>query len=320
MVIPCALLAAALFLGTTSLLEAQQAYPQRTIKIVVGFPPGVPADVLSRIMAPKLAEGLGQPVIVENKPGAGATIGAESVARSDPDGYTLFVSSIANSVTQSVSKVPVHLVNDLAPISLVADVPGLLVAHPAVPGTLRELIAASKAQPDGFAYGSSGPGTATHLYGELLNLTAGAKLMHIPYKGTSQTLTDLLAGRIQVMFTPASTVIEHVKAGTIRALAAMGQKRMPQLPDVPTFAEAGFEGYEAGFWFGLNAPAATPKDIIERLNKEIVRVLDLPDVREKMLTQTIVPVSSTSAEFGAFLQRDLDKWGRVVAASGVKNE
>jgi tripartite-type tricarboxylate transporter receptor subunit TctC len=271
-------------------------------------------------MAPRLAEGLGQPVIVENKPGAGANLGADFVVKSDPDGYTLFVSSIANSVTQSASKVSFHLANDLAPISLVADVPGLLVANSSMPGSLREFIAAAKAKPDAFAYGSSGPGTATHMYAELLNLSAGTKLVHIPYKGTSQTLTDLIAGRIQVMFTPASTVMAHVKAGTIKALAAMGQKRIADLPDVPTFAESGFEGYEAAFWFGLTAPAATPRPIIERLNREVARVLALPDVREKMMTQAIEPVSSSSAAFDDFVRRDIEKWARVVKAAGLKQE
>jgi tripartite-type tricarboxylate transporter receptor subunit TctC len=271
-------------------------------------------------MAPKLSEGLGQPVIVENKPGAGSSIAADYVAKSDPDGYTLYVTSIANSVNQSLSKLPFDLLKDLAPISLVSDVPGLLVAHPSVPGTLGEFIAAAKAKPDAFSYGSSGPGTATHLWGELLNLNTGTKLVHVPYKGTSQTLTDLLAGRIQVMFTPASTVLAHVRAGTVKALAALGQKRPTALPDVPTFAEAGIEGYEAAFWFGLNAPAATPKPIVDRLNREVVRVLALPDVREKMLAQTIEPVSSTSQALGDFLRRDVEKWARVVQAAGVKVE
>jgi tripartite-type tricarboxylate transporter receptor subunit TctC len=299
---------------------AQETYPNKTVKIIVGFPPGVPGDVLARIMAPKLSEGLGQPVIVENKPGAGSNIAADYVAKSEPDGYTLFVSSIANSVSQSVSKLPFDLTRNLAPISLVSDVPGLLVAHPSVPATLGELVAAAKAKPDAFAYGSSGPGTATHLYGALLNLNAGIQLMHVPYKGSSQTLTDLLAGRIQVMFSPASTVMPHVKSGAVRALAAMGRKRFAALPNVPTFLESGIEGYESAFWFGMNAPGGTPAPIIERLNKEVVRVLALPDVREKLIVQTIEPVSSTSAAFGDFIGRDIEKWSRVAKAAGLKKD
>ena len=297
-----------------------QTYPASPIKIIVGFPPGVPGDVMARIMAAKLAEGLGQPVVVENKPGAGSSIGADFVAKSAPDGYTLFISSIANSVNHNVNKVSFHLAEDLAPISLVADVPGLLVAHPSAPGTLKELIAAAKAKPNDFSYGSSGPGTSTHLYGELLNLTTGTKLVHIPYKGSSQAVTDLLAGRIQVMFTPASTVLPHVRAGKLKALAAIGQARVSALPDTPTFAEAGIAGYESAFWFGLNAPAGTPKAIVERLNKETVRVLALPEVRAQLIAQSIEPASSTSERFGEFLRQDIAKWARVVKAAGVKPE
>jgi tripartite-type tricarboxylate transporter receptor subunit TctC len=299
---------------------AQAAYPTSPIKIVVGFPPGVPADVMSRILAPKLAEGLGQPVMVVNKPGAGSSIGADAVAKAAPDGYTLYISSIANTVNHNVNKLPFNFVTDLAPISLVADVPGLFVAHPSVPGTLKEFIAAAKAKPEAFSYGSSGPGTATHLYGELFNLATGTKLAHIPYKGSSQALTDLLGGRIQVMFTPGSTVLANVKAGQIKALAAVGQRRMAALPDVPTFAEEGIAGYEAAFWFGLNAPAATPAPIIARLNQEMVRVLALPDVRAQLLPHGIEPVSSSSESFGAFIRQDMEKWARVVKASGVRAE
>ena len=312
-------LAALLLSGATGAL-AQAAYPTSPIKIVVGFPPGVPADVMSRILAPKLAEGLGQPVMVVNKPGAGSSIGADAVAKAAPDGYTLYISSIANTVNHNVNKLPFNFVTDLAPISLVADVPGLFVAHPSVPGTLKEFIAAAKAKPEAFSYGSSGPGTATHLYGELFNLATGTKLAHIPYKGSSQALTDLLGGRIQVMFTPGSTVLANVKAGQIKALAAVGQRRMAALPDVPTFAEEGIAGYEAAFWFGLNAPAATPAPIIARLNQEMVRVLALPDVRAQLLPHGIEPVSSSSESFGAFIRQDMEKWARVVKASGVRAE
>jgi tripartite-type tricarboxylate transporter receptor subunit TctC len=176
------------------------------------------------------------------------------------------VSSIANSVSQNVNKLSFHLASDFAPISLIADVPGLLVAHPSALATLAELIAVAKAKPDAFAYGSSGPGTVTHLYGELFNLATGARLLHVPYKGSSQAMVDLLAGRIQLMFTPASTVISNVKAGKLRALAAIGKHRLSALPDIPTFTEVGISGYESAFWFVLNAPAATPKAIIERLS------------------------------------------------------
>jgi tripartite-type tricarboxylate transporter receptor subunit TctC len=310
----------AMLLGGATGAWAQATYPTRSIKIVVGFPPGVPGDVMARILAPKLAAGLGQPVVVENKPGAGSSIGAGAVAAADPDGYTLYISSIANTVNHNVGKLRFNFVTDLAPISLIADVPGLLVAHPSVPGTLREFIAAAKAKPEDFSYGSSGPGTSTHLYGELFNVATGTKLTHVPYKGSSQALTDLLGGRIQVMFTPGSTVLANVQAGQVKALAAIGQHRLAALPDVATFAEQGVAGYESAFWFGLNAPAATPAAIIGRLNHEVVQALALADVRAELLTQGIEPVSSSSESFGAFIRRDVEKWARVVTASGVRAE
>jgi tripartite-type tricarboxylate transporter receptor subunit TctC len=296
----------------------QAMYPTKPVKIIVGFPPGVPGDVMARIMAPKLAEGLGQPVIVENKPGAGSSIGAASVAKSAPDGYTLFMSSIANSVNQSLYKLDFDLAKDLAPISLVADVPGVLVTHASGPASIAAAVAAAKAKPGEVTYGSSGSGTSTHLYGELFSLATKTRMNHIPYKGSSQVAVDLLAGRIDLMFTPAPTVIQFVKSGKLKAVAALGKQRLRDLPDVPTFSESGIPGYEAAFWFGLNAPAATPKAIIDKLNKEVVRVLALPDVRAQLLAQSIEPVSSSSEAFGTFIRQDIEKWTGVVKSAGVK--
>jgi tripartite-type tricarboxylate transporter receptor subunit TctC len=301
-------------------VSAQEGFPTKTVKIVIGFPAGVPADVMARVIAPKLAESLGQPVIVENKPGAGSNIAASLVAKSDADGHTLFISSNANSIAQSASKVNFNLVDDFVAVSSVADVPGVLVAHPSVPAKLSDFVAQAKAKPETYSFGSSGSGSASHLFGVLLNLNAGTKLRHVPYRGSSQTLTDLIAGRIDVFFSPTSTVLEHIKAGSIRALAVLGTKRVDVLPDVPTFAEAGYKGFEDGFWFGLVAPKGTPQPVVERLNKEVVRILALPDVREKLLLQTIVPVSSTSAAFGDFVRHDVERWRRVVDAAGIKPE
>jgi tripartite-type tricarboxylate transporter receptor subunit TctC len=297
---------------------AQSAYPNKPVKIIIGFPPGVPGDVMIRIIAPKLAEGLGQPVIVENRPGAGSSIGASAVVKSPPDGYTLYLSTIANSVNQNVYKLDFDFAKDLAPISMVADVPGLLVTHPDGPATLPALIAAARAKPGEIAFGSSGSGTSTHLYGELFMIASKTTLNHIPYKGSSQSVVDLIAGRVQLMFTPAPTVMEFVKAGKLKPLAAIGQKRLRELPQVPTFAEAGIAGYEAGFWFGLNAPAATPKPIIERLNKEMVRILALPDVKAQLIAQNIEPLSSSVEGFRAFIRRDMDKWARVAKTADLK--
>jgi tripartite-type tricarboxylate transporter receptor subunit TctC len=299
---------------------AQPAYPSKPVKIVVGYPPGVPVDTVARVIAARLTEMLKQPVFVENKPGAGSSIGAELVAKSPPDGHTLYLSSSANAVNPSLYKLPFDFNNDLAPISLVAEVPGILAVHPSAPGSVAELIAAAKAKPGALTYGSSGVGTATHLYGELFALQTGIKLTHVPYKGSSQTLTDLLSGQIAMMFTPAGTVVPHIRSGKLRALAIIGRQRMAVVPDAPTFNELGIPGLEAAFWFGLNATGGTPAPILQRLNKDVVELLASPEVKAQLVKQTIFPVSSTSEQFGAFVRDDIAKWARVIKAAGITAE
>jgi tripartite-type tricarboxylate transporter receptor subunit TctC len=296
-----------------------QTYPDKPIKIVVGFPPGTTGDVLARIMAPKLSEGLGQPVVVENRPGAGSSIGAEIVARSPADGYTLLVSTIANTINPALYKsLSFDFSKDLVPVTLLAEVPGLLVTHPGAPANVQALIAAAKAKPGDISYGSSGNGTVTHLWGELFNVTTGTRLSHIPYKGSSQAITDILSGRIGLLFTPASTVVSHVKAGTLLAIGAIGRQRIAALPDVPTLAEAGVAGFEASLWFGLNAPAGTPRNIIDRLNREVARVLALPEVRAQLTAQTIDILPGGTEPFAALIGQETEKWARVVQTAGVK--
>jgi tripartite-type tricarboxylate transporter receptor subunit TctC len=312
----CALLA----LAAPASIFAQAAFPDRPVKIVVGFPPGSTADLIARLIAPKMGEGLGQPVVVENRPGAGSSIAAESVARAPADGSTLLLSTIANTINPSLVKLGFDFSKDLAPIAMLAEAPALLVAHPSAPHTVKDLVAAAKARPGEILYGSSGNGTVTHLYGELFNLAAGVKLAHVPYKGSSQAVTDLLAGRIQVLFTPASTVIPHVKARTLNALGAIGGKRIPALPDVPTLAESGIAGFDAALWFGLNAPAATPAATLERLNREAVRALSVPEVRAQLAAQSIESVPGSREAFGAFILKDTEKWARVVRTAGITAE
>jgi tripartite-type tricarboxylate transporter receptor subunit TctC len=313
-----------LVLGLTMLAAgiaaAQPAYPSKPVKIIVGYPPGVPVDTVARVIAARLTEMLKQPVFVENKPGAGSSIGAELVAKAPPDGHTLYLSSSANAVNPSLYKLPFDFNTDLAPISLVAEVPGILAVHPSAPASVAELIAAAKAKPGALTYGSSGVGTATHLYGELFALQTGVKLTHVPYKGSSQTITDLLSGRIAMMFTPAGTVVPHIRSGKLRALAIIGRERMAAVPDAPTFNELGIPGLEAAFWFGLNATGGTPAPILQRLNKDVVELLDSPDVREQLVRQTIFPVSSSSEQFGAFVRDDIAKWARVIKAAGITAE
>lgn len=317
---------ACLLLGALALLAAagalsQGSYPDKPVKIVVGFPPGTTGDVIARLMAPKLAEGLGQQILIENKPGAGSSIAAEAVARAPADGYTLLLSTIANTINPSMGKLSFDFAHDLAPVALLAEAPGLLVAHPSAGvQNVHELIAAARARPGAILYGSSGNGTFTHLYGELFNLASEVKLVHVPYKGSSQALTDLLAGRIQLLFTPASTVIPHVKAGTLTALGAIGRQRLAALPKVPTLSESGIPGFEASLWFGLNAPAGTPRNVIERLNREVNRVLALPEVKGPLAAQSIDAVPGTSDAFATLIRKDTEKWARVVKTAGVKSE
>lgn len=317
--VPRLCLAGMLTLFTSTGTLAQSPYPSKPIHVVIGFPAGTTADVIARVMAPKLSDGLGQPIVVENKPGAGSSIGAETVSRAPADGYTLLVSTIANTINPSLyDKLSFDFAKDLAPVALLAEVPALLVAHPSASASVQSLIAAAKAKPGEITYGSSGNGTVTHLYGELFNLGTGVKLAHVPYKGSSQAVTDLLAGRIQLLFTPASTVIPHVKAGTLHALAAIGRQRIAMLPETPTMAEAGVSGFESALWFGLNAPAATPKNIIDRLNREAVRVLAISEVKEQLAKQSIEPAPSSSDQFGVFIGQDLSKWARVVKTAAIK--
>jgi tripartite-type tricarboxylate transporter receptor subunit TctC len=301
---------------------AQERYAAKPVRVVIGFPPGTTGDVIARVMAPRLGEALGQQIVIDNRPGAGSSIAAEAVARAAPDGYTVLLSTIANSINPALySVLSFDFAKDLPPVILLAEVPALLVAHPGLPAqSVRELAALAKGKPGEIAYASSGTGTVTHLYGELLNLSAGVKLNHIPYKGSSQAITDLLAGRVALLFSPASTVIPHVKANTLRPLGVIGQRRIAVLPAVPTFAEQGVAGFEAGLWFGLNVPAGTPRAVIERLNQETAKVLALPEVRAQLAGQGIESGPGSSEQFAALIAAETEKWSRVVKSAGVKGE
>jgi tripartite-type tricarboxylate transporter receptor subunit TctC len=295
---------------------AQDKYPSRAITIVAGYPAGTPVDTIARVIADKLQTRTGQSVIVENRAGAGSSIGAMAVVKSAPDGYTLYLSSIANTTNPAFNKLSFDFAKDLAPVTVVCDVPVVLVVHPSGPKTVQELVAQAKAKPGILAFGSAGPGTATHLFPELFAHETGIKLNHVPYKGSSQAVVDLLANRIQIMFSPAGTVLPHIKSGQLRALAVSGKQRVPGL-DVPTFTEAGVKGLDFSLWFGLNAPAATPAPVIDKLNKDVAAVLAMPDVKSKLEPQMIYPVSNSSAEFGAFIREDLARWKKVVDDAGL---
>jgi tripartite-type tricarboxylate transporter receptor subunit TctC len=307
----------AAFIVAAAASALAQDYPTRPVTIIVGYPAGTPVDTIARVIAGKLTERAGRPFLVENKPGAGSSIGAAYVAKAAPDGYTLYLSSIANTTDPSFNKLSFDFAKDLAPISQVCNVPVLLVVPPSGPATVAELIKEAKIKPGSLAFGSSGIGTATHLFAELFSRDSSIKLAHIPYKGSSQAVVDLLAGRIQMMFSPAGTVLQQVKSGKLIALAVSGTQRLAELPNVPTFGESGIKSLDFSLWFGLNTTARTPQPVIDYLNKQVAAVLDDPDIKAKLVPQMIFPVSTSSESFGAFIREDLDRWRRVVAAAGL---
>lgn len=318
-----ALVAAALCLAGAACAQSAASgsgYPVKAIKLLVGFPPGSAADVVARIVSPRLGETLGQPLVVENRPGASSSIAAEAVVRSPADGYALFFGSVANAINASLNKdLSFDFIKDLAPVAGLTTMPNLLVVHPSLDvRSVAELVAAAKAKPDAILYGSSGNGTSPHLSGELFNLAAGVKMVHIPYKGSPQAVTDLLAGRVQVMFSPASTVLAHIRAGKLRALASTGAQRTAAAPDLPTVSESGLPGFETSIWFGLFAPAATPRDVIDRIARETARVLAMPDVRAQLARQGVDSMPKTPEQLGEYVRDEVDKWGQVVRNAGVR--
>jgi len=290
-----------------------QVFPSKPVRIVVPFPPGGGADTLARLMEPRLAAIWAQPVIVENRPGASGHIGADFVAKSAPDGSTLLMSSTASLTEKNVDQ--------FAPVSLVSASPYVVTASPKVAAAnIRELIALAKASPGKLSFGSSGTGAASHLSAELFKSMAGADLLHIPYKGTGQAVTDLVAGHVDLMFAPAQTVMPYVREGRLKALAMTGSKRSETLPDLPTVAESGLPGYEAMGWFGLLAPAATPRQIVTKVSIDVNRVLAEREVREKMLGLGADPSGDTPEEFARFIREDQAKWGRLMKEAGITPE
>ena len=300
---------------------AAQSYPERPIRLVVPFPPGGGSDITGRVIAQKLGEALGQQIIVDNRGGAGGNIGTDIVAKAVPDGYTICMAlSGPFSINGSLlGKLPFDPLKDFALITLAGATPNLLVAHPSVSvQTVKELIALAKASPGRINFASSGLGTPAQLAGELFNTMAGVKLTHVPYKGAAPALTDLLAGQVQLMFSTMPPALPHVKAGKLKAIAVTSAKRSLTTPELPTIAEAGLPGFEAITWYGMAAPAGTPKPIIARLNTEVVRLLQVPEVKERLLA-TGTEVAGTSPEqFAAYIKSETVKWAKVVKESGAR--
>jgi tripartite-type tricarboxylate transporter receptor subunit TctC len=296
-----------------------QDYPNRPVRIVVPFSPGGAVDGPTRIVAQKLSERLGQQVVVENKPGAGATLGAAEVAKAPADGYTLLLASQTNAISATMyRKLPFDPIEDFAPVMLVGEEPGVLVVHPSFPAkTLDEFIAYVKDNPGKVDYASSGNGSGQHLFAAMFASMAGLRMNHVPYKGSAQATTDLLGGTVPVSIPGTAGMMGHIKAGKLRALATTGSKRAEALPDVPTIGER-LPGYEAYVWLGLLAPKGTPAPIVERLHRELAAVMAMPDVKAYYGGHNLEIVASTPAAFGAFFRAERDRWAKVIAETGAK--
>jgi tripartite-type tricarboxylate transporter receptor subunit TctC len=312
---------AAIFSFASSAAEAQSNYPAKPIRLVVPFPPGGGTDILARVLGQKLTESLGQPVVVENKPGAGGNIGVDAVAKSQPDGYTIVMGQTSNLAVNPTlyPKLPYNPLKDLAPISLVASAPLVMVVAASSPfKSFDDVVAAAKAKPGDVTFASPGSGTVAHLSGELLQRAANVKFQHIPYKGASQALTDVMGGQVQLYMSSVPTALSQIKAGRIRPLVVTSTKRVADLPDVPTVAESGFKDFEASTWFGLLARAGTPQPIIARLDSEVQRALQAPVVREKIASEGAEVLTSTPEQFAALLKQEIERWAPIVRESGAK--
>jgi len=317
--LPLLLLAAAL-IGLYLAAARAQDYPNHPIRVVVPFSPGGAVDGPMRIVAQELSKRLGQQIVVDNRPGAGATIGTEVVAKAAPDGYTLLLASQTNAISATLyKKLSYDPIEDFAPISLIGREPGVLVVHPSLPvKTLEEFVAYAKERPGKVDYASSGNGSGQHLFMALLASMTGMKMNHVPYRGSGQATADLLGGQVQASIPGTAGMVGHIKAGKLRALAVTGAKRSPQLPDVPTVAESGVPGYEAYVWMGLLAPKGTPAPIIDKLQRELKEVLATNEVKTYMANAGIEIVASTPAEFGTFFRAEKDLWAKVIRETGAK--
>ena len=307
-------------MASSTFAQAAANYPARPIKIVVPFAPGGTTDMLARLVGQRLTQSWGQPVVIENKPGAGATLGADIVAKSAPDGYTLVMGAAHHTIAQQVyAKIPYHFDRDFAPITMVAMVPNMVVVNSEVPAkNIAEFIALAKTQPGKLNYGSAGAGTAHHLIGEMFKLRAGVDLVHVPYKGSAPAVADLLSGQVQLMFDTVTSGLPQVKAGKLRALAVTTAKRSLAVPDLSTVAEAGVPGYDISTWYGLWGPKGLSKEVTDKLANEVARILKLPDVKERYAALGAEPVGNSPEEFAAYCKSELLKWAKVVKDSGAK--
>jgi tripartite-type tricarboxylate transporter receptor subunit TctC len=316
---PVALALFAVVAPWAAMIAMADDYPSRPVRIVVGFGPGSTADASARAVAQKLNLKFGQQFVVESRAGAGSNLAAEFVARAPKDGYTLLMGTVANTINASISKLSFDFAKDLAPIALVTTVPNILVVHPSTGiRTVPELIAAARAKSEKsepMMFGSSGVASALHVYGELFNVVAGIKMTHVPYAGSAQSLTDLLAGRISVMFQPAPTVMPHIQSGALTAIAAT---RSGVLPNVPSMAEVGYKGFDAGLWFGMLAPAGTPREVVDKLSAGINEALKMEDVVDTLRKQGFQTMGGTPDDFSRYIRSEIAQWARVAQSAGLK--
>lgn len=314
------IIVAALTFGTPAFGAQAQAYPQKPIRIIVPFPPGGPSDMLARLIGAKVAEAWGQATVIDNRGGASGIIGIELAAKADPDGYTLIVVSAGLAVQPSLyRKLPYDPVRDFAPITRIVSGPGIMVVNASLPvRSVAELIAYAHARPGKVFYGTAGNGTPSHLAVELLKVMTQVDIVHVPYRGMAPAMTDVVAGQLQLSIPTMPAGLPLAKAGKLRALAVTGAQRSPAAPELPTVAEAGVPGYQASNWYGIAAPAKTPRAIIAKLNQEFGRIMVAPDVREKLLGVGMEPATNTPEQFADFMKSEIGKWARVVKTAGIR--
>lgn len=305
---------------TAAAQDAAANYPNRTIRYIVGYTPGGTSDMLARAVGQKLAAAWGQQMIIDNRPGAGTNIGTELGAKAPPDGYTLFMPTVANAINPTLyPKLNYDMLKDFAYVTNFARVPGIVVVHPSLPAkNAKELIAIAKANPDKLRHGSTGVGSPHHLAGEIFKTMAGVKMVHVPYKGATPAIADIIAGHIEVYFGAMVSTLPHARSNRLRALGVTSLKRVDAAKDVPTLDEQGLKGYETGSWFGMAVPTGTPQAIITKLHAESTKALQAPDLRDRMIAEGAEFVGDTPAQFAAYIRSELDKWGKAVKASGAK--
>jgi tripartite-type tricarboxylate transporter receptor subunit TctC len=296
-----------------------QDYPKRPIELVVPFVAGGTTDNIARLMAQRFSESWGQTVVVNNRAGGGSTIGTNAVAKAPPDGHTLLVTTIGFAINAGLQKLPYDPVGDFTPVTELASLPLVLVVHASVPATnLQEFIALAKSKPGGWDYASSGTGTSPHLAAEMFKSMAGIELVHVPFKGNAEAMNSLMGGHVKIYFALVPAVLQHIKTGALRAIAVTTEERLPYLPDVPTIAELGFPGYEISSWQGVFAPAGTPKDVVGKINGELVRMLNVPEIRRRISQEGADPVGSTPDAFATRVKNEITKWTKVIKTSGIQ--